>query len=111
MPEAVCVKCEVALRPETNGVSVAEMMKGDTEIYRIRDADLWKCPGCGLLVILGFASHGYEHWEVGFHPARICHAMKRNEGKAYTWNERLRKEEHDADPSEDLKEDHDDGHR
>lgn len=92
MPEAVCPKCSIALRPETNGVSVAEMFQEDTKVYRIRQADLWKCPGCGMEVILGFSDHGIEHYEDGFEEALQRHDLKCAEGKGYVWNERLKKE-------------------
>jgi predicted RNA-binding Zn-ribbon protein involved in translation (DUF1610 family) len=92
MPEAVCIKCSVALKPETNGVSVAEMFQGDTEFYRIRQADLWSCPGCGMQVILGFADNGVEHWEEGFAQALKNHILALAEGKGYAWNEHLKKE-------------------
>lgn len=50
----VCVKCEIEFRPEKNGVHVHELMRNDTAVYKIWDADLWKCPGCGILVVAGF---------------------------------------------------------
>lgn len=49
----VCAKCNCELRPETNGVGVLDMAEyGPYELY---DADLWKCPRCGMEVIGGFA--------------------------------------------------------
>lgn len=64
MPKSVCAKCEVELRPETNGVIVAEMMNNNTKIYKLWGADLWKCPGCGIEVVLGFAQQAFmEHFE------------------------------------------------
>ena len=62
MPKSVCVKCEVELKPEYTGVIVAEMMHNNTEIYKLWEADLWKCPECGLEVVLGFGSMPFmEH--------------------------------------------------
>jgi len=29
-------------------------MHQNTAIYKIWEADLWKCPGCGVLVVSGF---------------------------------------------------------
>ena len=64
MPKSVCVNCEVELKPEHNGVIVAEMMNHNTKIYKLWEADLWKCPDCGLKVVLGFASMPFmEHHE------------------------------------------------
>ena len=64
MPKSVCAKCEVELKPEHNGVIVSEMMNNNTKIYKLWRADLWKCPGCGIEVVLGFASMPLmEHFE------------------------------------------------
>jgi predicted RNA-binding Zn-ribbon protein involved in translation (DUF1610 family) len=64
MPKNVCVNCEIELKPETNGVVVAEMMKEDTEIYKLWMADLYKCPQCGVEIVLGFSSNPLmEHFE------------------------------------------------
>jgi hypothetical protein len=49
----VCVKCHCELRPETNGVGILDIAEwGPYELY---DADLWKCPSCGIEVVGGFA--------------------------------------------------------
>jgi len=62
--KVVCEKCEIEFRPEKNGVHVHELMCQDTEIYKIWDADLWKCPGCGMLVVAGFGQKPLaEHFE------------------------------------------------
>lgn len=64
MPKSVCVKCEVELRPEKNGVIVAELMQHNTKIYKLWSADLWKCPKCGIEVVLGFGRQAFiEHFE------------------------------------------------
>jgi len=64
MPKSVCAKCEVELKPEHNGVIVAEMMHNNTEIYKLWFADLWKCPECGIEVVLGFGVQPYmEHFD------------------------------------------------
>ena len=55
MPKLTCVKCNIDLRPETNGVKVVELMNKDTEIYKIWHADLWKCPTCQVEIVGGFA--------------------------------------------------------
>ncbi len=59
MPKSVCAKCEVELRPEHNGVIVAEMMQDNTKIYKLWEADLWKCPKCGIEMVLGFAQQPF----------------------------------------------------
>lgn len=49
----VCPKCNRELHPEKNGVGVLDLnAKGKP--YKIYDADLWKCPGCGIEVVGGF---------------------------------------------------------
>jgi rubredoxin len=64
MPKMVCVKCEIEFRAEENGVHVHELMSNDTAIYKIWDADLWRCPGCGIMVVAGFAQNPFaEHFE------------------------------------------------
>jgi len=48
----VCAKCSCELRPEKNGVGVLDMAEfGPYELY---DADLWRCPKCGMEVVGGF---------------------------------------------------------
>lgn len=64
MPKMVCIKCELQLKPETNGVVVSELFMDDTQVYKVWEADLWKCPGCGMEVIAGFADNPIaEHFE------------------------------------------------
>lgn len=64
MPKSVCVTCEVELKPEHNGAIVAEMFQDNDRIYKLWEADLWKCPECGIEVVLGFASMPLmEHYE------------------------------------------------
>ena len=48
----VCTKCHCELRPETNGIGVLDM--NDNGPYELYDADLWKCPKCGIEIIGGF---------------------------------------------------------
>ena len=55
MPKPVCVKCEVEFRLEKVGVVVAETFQRDTEIYKVWEADKWKCPKCGIEIVFGFA--------------------------------------------------------
>jgi hypothetical protein len=48
----VCVKCNCELRPETNGVGVWDRNKNGTS--KLWDADKWKCPKCGVEIVVGF---------------------------------------------------------
>lgn len=63
----VCIKCNCELHPEKNGVGVLDMVEQSREHgkdatfisykpYALYDADLWKCPKCGLEVVGGFGS-------------------------------------------------------
>ena len=61
----VCVKCNCELRPETNGVGVLDM--NDNGAYELYDADLWKCPRCGMEVVGGFGYNPISaHYEEDF---------------------------------------------
>lgn len=51
----MCIKCGLELVPDTNGVVVLELYRENTQVYKIWDADLVKCPGCGIKMIKGFA--------------------------------------------------------
>ena len=65
MHRPVCVKCNRELHPETNGVGVLD--KADGRAYELYDADLWKCPGCGMEVVGGFGSGPISaHYEPDF---------------------------------------------
>jgi len=64
MPKMVCTKCEREFKPKRNGVHVHELMKNDTAIYKIWDADLWECPDCNSEVVAGFGRVPMaEHFE------------------------------------------------
>ncbi|HDZ77112.1 MAG TPA: hypothetical protein ENH41_03415 [Candidatus Omnitrophica bacterium] len=61
----VCVKCEVDLRPENNEVTVAELFQNNSKIYRLWSADKWRCPICGVEVVIGFGQQAWaEHYQV-----------------------------------------------
>jgi len=53
------------MRPERNGVGVLDM--ADFGAYELFDADLWKCPKCGIEVVGGFAHNPISaHYETDF---------------------------------------------
>ncbi len=65
MTGKVCVKCQVELRPKTNGIAAIEMASFGP--YKIWMADTWECPVCKWMGILGFSSHPIaEHFEPRF---------------------------------------------
>ena len=56
----VCRQCNCEMRLETNGVGCLDMFRPpDPETpqpYELWDADLWKCPKCGVEIVGGFGS-------------------------------------------------------
>lgn len=91
MRRAVCTKCKVSFKPETNGVAVAETFQGDQKIYKIWNADLLKCPGCGVKIILGFPDRPLaEHFAANFDEVLAYFREKLKKGEAYVWNEKIR---------------------
>jgi len=59
IPKAVCVKCREEFRIDKNGVTLHVMVKGQNRHYYSIDTDQWKCPKCGVEVLLGFAVQPY----------------------------------------------------
>lgn len=57
MLKLICVKCQVAMKPEENGIIVAEMYRENTEIYRLWQADLMECPLCQDQIVAGFGQN------------------------------------------------------
>ena len=53
MPKLVCVTCHTELKPETNETVVVET--ASFGVYKVWNADTWKCPGCGVEIVAGFA--------------------------------------------------------
>ena len=85
----VCAKCQVEMRPETNGIGVLDM--ADFGPYQLWQADLWKCPVCGNEIIVGFAKEATtEHYLDGFdHTVNLW----RNAGKLrICWQNQKQKE-------------------
>ena len=55
MPKMVCGKCQTELKIEHTGTTVLEM--ASFGVYKVWDADTWKCPGCGVSIVSGFGQH------------------------------------------------------
>jgi len=84
----VCFACKCELRPEINGVGVLDEVERERtggqnavfvhyEPYELYDADLWKCPKCGIKVVGGFALDPIaRHGDSGFN-AQIDHYRSR----------------------------------
>lgn len=66
MPKPVCVKCQRFFRPKRNGIGVLENMPATNGAvpgfeapeqwrpYKLWDADLYECKGCGAEIVVGF---------------------------------------------------------
>lgn len=60
----ICAECEVELKPEKNGVYIAEMFQKNTKVYRLWHGDLLKCPACDKKIVFNFATKPLaEHFE------------------------------------------------
>ena len=68
MPQAVCVNCEIFLKPKKNGVmAVTTIGCREDRPYEVYHADLWECPKCGVEIVLGFGMYAeMEYWQQGF---------------------------------------------
>ncbi len=68
MPKLVCVTCHCELRPEINETTVVETASFGP--YKVWDADTWKCPGCGVEIVAGFADRPLrqDHYAKDFVP-------------------------------------------
>jgi len=52
MPKVVCTACQTEYHPKKNGVIVIEMAAFG--VYKVYNADLWVCWGCGNEIVAGF---------------------------------------------------------
>lgn len=68
----VCCKCHLEMRPDKNGVAVEVMASFGS--FKLIQADRYKCPGCGVQIITGFARVGIEHFEPDYQHFLELHA-------------------------------------
>lgn len=79
MPKPVCVKCQRFFRMTKAGKPVLEQMPvagsaapgtacpTDWRPYKLWQADLWTCQGCGFQLVTGFGKQAVaERYEDGF---------------------------------------------
>ena len=67
MPGPTCVKCQVEFDRVKSGVNLVQMFNQPQQPYKIWQADLWRCPGCGFEIVSGYGHHPYaEHYQDGF---------------------------------------------
>ncbi len=61
----VCVKCNLEMRPERNGVGLLVMASFGP--YRLYDSDKHKCPECGVEIVAGLGANAIsEHFKENF---------------------------------------------
>lgn len=83
----VCVRCQVEFKVFENGITVAELFR-DKQVYRLWQADIWKCAGCGAEVVFGFGNEPrVEHYEEDLKSA--LENIKANGGKIVFSQERI----------------------
>ena len=87
MPTPICVKCETELRPEENGVTVAEMFQDNEKVYKLWEADIWWCPVCGFKVVIGFANNPFKQYFDGDADAEL--ERLKQSGKTVVYNYEL----------------------
>jgi len=60
MPRPVCVKCQIQMRCEKNGVGLLELATPNRP-YKIWSSDLFRCPVCGFEVLTGYSDNATHH--------------------------------------------------
>ena len=67
MHKLVCVSCQVEYVIEKSGATCVDMFNLPPRPYQMYNCDAWKCPGCGHIVLAGFANLPYaQHFEPDF---------------------------------------------
>lgn len=62
----VCVKCRCDFECFKNAVGYLEVIKQEGKPdfpAAIWEADAYKCPQCGVEIIVGFSGRAIEHWQ------------------------------------------------
>lgn len=89
----VCAKCQIELRPLTNGIVALSMTT--TGPYEIYSADLWHCPGCGWQGVFGASPQPTaRHHDVGFD--KLLETAERNRTVIPYWLNRREQNEYTA---------------
>ena len=67
MPKPICVACRLFFKPKKNAIAVEEgMPRGDGTWapYKLWEADLWECHGCGAQLVTGYGRQPIaEHYQ------------------------------------------------
>ena len=78
MPKLTCVRCRPYFKPKKNAIAVEEgMPRGDGVwgSYKLWQADLWECPGCGAQLVTGYGRNPIaEHYETDYAAQVARHA-------------------------------------
>lgn len=65
--KTICRTCQVQYKIEKNGAPVIEMFQDPPQPYKIWQADLLRCPGCGHWIATGFGDGPIgEHFQDDF---------------------------------------------
>lgn len=80
----LCLDCNVEYVPWRNGVKVLETCLND-QPYKLWNADLLQCPGCGHQVVARFGGSGTDNHDPTF-DTRL--QMAQREANLYTCNEK-----------------------
>ena len=85
----LCTDCGRDFKIDKTGVLIIELFQKDKEVYRIWNADLLRCPGCGIAIISRFADNPIvEHWNKEKMAAVLLQCAKRTLGKdLFIWRE------------------------
>jgi len=87
--KSVCAVCGLSLHVEESGITVFEMFQNDEKVYRIWQADKWKCRKCFIEIILGFGNQPLsEHFEDGFEKIKAERLLS---GNVYYWYEKAKR--------------------
>lgn len=62
----VCVKCQIGMKVDENGVYVIDTFLDPPQPYQLWSADQWVCPICGHKVINGFSNSALQHHRPDF---------------------------------------------
>lgn len=62
----VCVKCQIGMNVDMNGVAVIDTFMNPPEPYQLWSADQWVCPVCRHKIINGFSNVSIQHHQNGF---------------------------------------------
>jgi hypothetical protein len=64
---AVCPTCQLSYRCHRGGVDVVEVIGREQKPYKLWQADLYKCPGCGHEIVTAFGEGPFAtDWQENF---------------------------------------------